>query len=183
MKAYAFTGMPGAGKTEALLVAADMGIPVVSMGDEVRAEVARRGIPRSDETLGGIADEMRQKHGMDVWARRCLRHLPEAEVVVIDGIRNLEEVERFKEDIAEFVLVAIHTSPERRYGRLMNRRREDDGFDPSEVKHREERELAWGMGRVIAMADSIVTNDGDLQTFRKKISALLSRATGAGDTP
>lgn len=175
MKVIAFTGMPGAGKTEAVAAARELSIPVVSMGDEVRKETERRGLPLTDEHVGEVAEEMRRTHGMDVWARRCLEKIGGEWVVIVDGIRNHEEVELFRSTIPDFILVAIHASPAVRYQRLMARGREDDGLRVDELKVREKRELSWGLGDVIAMADIVVVNEGSLAAFRKKIKELLSQ--------
>ncbi len=178
MKAVAFTGLPGAGKTEAVKVAHEQGIKVISMGDEVREEVKKRGMEINDENLGKMAEEMRRKHGMDIWAKKCLKKIREKcsdeEVVVIDGIRNIEEVETFKKYIKNFILVAIHASPHIRYRRLMERGREDDSIKMDDLKRRERREMSWGIGNVIAMADIIITNEGSMESFRKKVKKILS---------
>jgi len=175
MKVIAFTGMPGSGKTEAVNVAKEMGIKVISMGDEVREEVKRRGLEINDENLGRIADEMRKKYGKDIWAKKCLEKIKgEEKIIVIDGIRNIEEVEAFKSKIKNFILVAIHASPSTRYHRMMKRQREDDSINIEDLKRREKRELSWGLGDVIAMADIVVTNEGSMEEFREKIREILS---------
>ena len=175
MKAIAFTGMPGAGKTEAVKVAKEMGIRVISMGDEVREETRKRGLEINDENLGKIADEMRKKHGMNIWAKKCLRKIEmmEDKIIVIDGIRNIEEVETFRNKIENFILVAIHASPSTRYNRLIKRGRKDDSIKIEDLKRREKRELAWGVGNVIAMADIIVINENSLEKFKEKIREIL----------
>jgi len=171
MRAIAFTGLPGSGKSEAVDVARGMGLPVVSMGDEVRAEAQRRGLPPTDDTLGRIASEMRQREGMQVWAQRCLPPLrgQQEAVVVIDGIRNLEEVETFRQNLEGFILVAVHAAPHSRYQRLMQRGRSDDSRSDEALRRRDQRELGWGLGTVIAMADAVVTNEGSLEEFREKV--------------
>jgi len=174
MKAIAFTGMPGAGKTEAVKVAKEMGIKVVSMGDEVRNEARKRGLELNDENVGKIADEMRKKYGMNIWAKKCIEKLSSEKIIVIDGIRNIEEVETFRKRIKNFILVAIHASPKTRYERLMKREREDDSKNVEELKEREKRELSWGLGDVIAMADIVLINEGDLEEFREKVREILS---------
>ncbi len=72
MKVIAFVGMPGAGKTEASNVARQMGIPVVIMGDVIREEAEKRGLPPTDENIGGVASQLRKEEGMDAIARRCI---------------------------------------------------------------------------------------------------------------
>jgi len=175
MKAIAFTGMPGSGKTEAVNVAKEMGLKVISMGDEVRNEAIRRGMELTDENVGSLANEMRIKYGKDIWAKKCLEKLREMkeEIVVIDGIRNIEEVETFRKKLKNFILVAIHASPITRYERLMKRGREDDSMKIEDLKAREKRELSWGLGNVIAMADIVVVNEGSLEEFKNKIRKIL----------
>ena len=176
MKVIAFTGMPGSGKSEAVKVAREMGIPVIRMGDCVWEEVKKRGLELNDENVGRIANEMREKYGKDIWAKRTFEKIdPSWDIVVIDGIRNIEEVEFFREKLGkDFTLIAIHASPETRYRRLMERKREDDSTTLEKIKERDERELGWGIGVVIAMADAIITNDGSLNEFREKIKDALS---------
>jgi len=172
MQAIAFTGLPGSGKSEAVAVAERQGWTVIRMGDEVRAEARRRGMEPSDDNLGGIADDLRQREGMDVWARRSL---PDSDGdVVIDGIRNIEEVEFFREELDDFVLVAIHTSPETRYQRLQERGRSDDSVSFDELKKRDERELGWGIGNVVAMADVVIVNEGSMEELHDKVTGLLA---------
>lgn len=173
MKAIAFTGLPGAGKTEAVNIAREMKIKVVSMGDEVRNETLARGLELNDKNVGRIANEMRKKYGKDIWAKKCLEKIGKDGIVVIDGIRNIEEVETFRNAIKNFILVAIHASPSTRYERLMKREREDDSKRIEDLKEREKRELAWGIGDVIAMADIVVINESSLEEFREKIKEIL----------
>ncbi|MCD6236775.1 MAG: hypothetical protein J7K13_02330, partial [Thermoplasmata archaeon] len=52
--------------------------------------------------------------------------------------------------VKDFLLVAIHASPETRYKRLMDRKREDDNLTIDRIKNRDERELRWGIGVLIA---------------------------------
>jgi len=176
MQAIAFTGLPGSGKSEAVTVAEREGWTVIRMGDEVRAEARRRGMEPSDGNLGRIADDLRQQEGMDVWARRSL---PDGDGdIVIDGIRNIEEVELFREEIDDFVLVAVHASPETRYQRLRERGRSDDAASLEELKKRDERELGWGIGSVVAMADVVIVNEGSLEELHGKVTGLLAGMQG-----
>ncbi|MFO8133630.1 MAG: AAA family ATPase [Thermoplasmatota archaeon] len=172
MQAIAFTGLPGSGKSEAVSIAEQRGWTVIRMGDEVRAEARRRGMKPSDANLGRVADELRRQEGMDIWARRSLPSNPDD--VVIDGIRNIEEVEFFRQRLDSFMLVAVHASPETRYQRLRARGRSDDAASLDELKQRDERELGWGIGGVVAMADVVVVNEGSLEELQEKVAGLLA---------
>ncbi|HEX2066703.1 MAG TPA: AAA family ATPase [Candidatus Thermoplasmatota archaeon] len=206
MRILGFTGMPGSGKSEAVQVARSRGHPVVRMGDLIWEEVERRGLPRDARHVGEVATAMREAHGKDVWSRRTVervrqlldeRHrapaplghagpagpagVDEADfVVVIDGIRSHEEVETFRKELGpRFVLVAIHTDPEHRFTRMVQRGRADDSPDPAVLRARDEREIGWGIARTIALADEMVVNDGTLEQFRERVGALLDRLAAA----
>lgn len=178
MRIVAFTGMPGAGKSEAVEVARARKIPVVRMGDFVWEETKRRSLPLKDEFVGKVATEMRQQQGKDYWAQRTcdaiLKEHAKAPLVVVDGVRNHEEVEAFRKRLGDrFELVAVTAPPEVRTGRLMKRKRMDDSVTREEILQRDERELGWGIARSIALADHSVVNDGDLEAFRKEIERLF----------
>lgn len=174
MKLICITGMPGCGKEEFVKTIEAKGLPVVRMGDVVRAEAQKRGVKFSDETVGGLAHEERLKHGFGIWAQRTLPYLKH-DVVVVDGIRCYEELEIFKQKLkgAELVLVAIHSSPETRRKRLAVRGRSDDINSEEEFEKRDLRELKWGMGEVIACADSMIVNEGAVEELQLKAIEFL----------
>ncbi len=172
------TGMPGCGKEEFVKVAEERGLPVARMGDVVREEARRRGLKFGDETVGGMAHEERVKHGFGVWAERTVP-LVKAGTTVIDGVRNPEEVEVFRRAFGDrLVVVAIHASPRTRYERIMKRARGDDALSKEEFHRREERELGWGLGEVIASADVMIVNEGGLEEMRDRCRQALD-AVGA----
>lgn len=180
MRVVAFTGMPGAGKSEAVAVALARGVPVVRMGDFVWAETRARGLTLIDANVGKVANEMRATHGMDVWAQRTcdaiLREHAAARLVVVDGVRNDEEVQTLRRRLGHgFELVAITAPPETRVERLMKRKRADDSATKEAILARDDRELGWGIAKSIALADHSVVNEGDLPSFRKAVGALLDR--------
>ena len=94
MKLIAFVGMPASGKSEAANIARRLDIPVISMGDIVREETARRNLPPTDENIGGTGTRLRMEEGMDAIARRCVPKIRSisSPVVVIDEPRIIEEI-------------------------------------------------------------------------------------------
>jgi dephospho-CoA kinase len=84
--------MPGSGKGEFAAVLSNDGIPIVSMGDMVRAEVRSRNLPENPGIFGEIAAELRADFGEDVLAVRLgdkVDELLEANsIVLIEGLRG-----------------------------------------------------------------------------------------------
>src|SRR5437879_7616378 len=115
VRVVCLTGMPGCGKEEALTVAQTLGFSVVRMGDVVREEALRRGLPISDATVGGMAHAERQIQGMGVWAERTLPRIA-GERVLVDGLRGRAELEGFRNSFGDDLsVVAVHASPRTRY--------------------------------------------------------------------
>ena len=61
-------GFPASGKGEFSKIAQAMGIPVIVMGDVIREEVKKAGLPLTDENLGRTANLLRATGGMDAVA-------------------------------------------------------------------------------------------------------------------
>jgi dephospho-CoA kinase len=179
MKIIAFTGMPCSGKSEAVQIAKNMGINVFRMGDMVWEEVKNRELPLDDKHVGAIADQMRKKFGKDIWAKKTLEKILKNKIskhVVIDGIRNTEEMETFKKKLGEdFILIAITASDKTRRERFLKRGREDDSKDIQNLIDRDKRELGWGLGSVIASADIVIPNEGSLKDFRIEMTKIFDK--------
>ena len=169
------TGMPGCGKEELLKVAESLGLPVLRMGDVVREEARRRGLPPTDAEVGGMANAERQKHGLGIWAERTI---PQATVqtTLIDGIRGAAEVAAFRAAWpGRVAVIAVEASPAVRYERVKNRARPDDSPTFEAFLERDRRELSWGLGDVIASADQHLRNEGSLEDFQREARDLLKR--------
>jgi dephospho-CoA kinase len=179
MKIIAFTGMPFSGKTEAVKIAKNMNFQVVRMGDMVWDEVNKQGLKLNNKNVGTIANQMREKHGQDIWALKTInkiKSMGKIESIIIDGIRNIEEIDTFKRELGKnFVVVAVEISDKTRQKRALKRGRKDDSKDIKKVKERDQRELRWGLGSAIASADIVVSNEGSIDGFRKHIKEILER--------
>jgi dephospho-CoA kinase len=168
--------MPGSGKSGAAEVARSMDIPVVNMGDVIRKDVSDSGLEITPETLRSSMVRLRKKFGRGVIAERCMpsiHALGSHEVVVIDGLRSLDEVKVFRREFPDFSIIAIHSSPRTRHERLKERHRTDDPGTWEEFCERDKLELSIGIGEVIALADIIVSNEGDQAVFRKEVKKSL----------
>jgi len=179
MKLIAFTGMPASGKSEAVQLAKDKGIPVIRMGDMVWEETKRQGKPLDDKNVGDVAHSMREKNGMDIWAKRNvekIHSLKKSPLLVIDGVRNMEEIEYFKKELGrDFLVIAIDAPDELRRKRAISRGRTDDSQNLKDLEERDKREIRWGLQKVIANADIVIPNNGSLEDFKKQVLIVFKK--------
>ena len=168
-------GMPGAGKSVVRQIVKEMDYSVVVMGDVIRLEAKRRKLRPTPESLGMIMLELRKEKGPTVVANRCIAKIENSnkDVVVVDGIRSLDEVQAFRRCFPKFALMSIHSSPRTRFERLFRRRRSDDPTGWDAFLERDLRELSVGLGNTIATADYMAVNEGTKTQFMRKIREIL----------
>lgn len=177
-RVLAVCGMPGSGKGEFARVFMEAGIPVRSMGDMVREEVARRDIEVVPEVFGQVASDLRREFGEDVLAVRLTAAVDELlnthSLVLIDGLRGTAEYSVFKSTWGErFQSVAIHTDKDIRFERMMARGRSEDGGIAT-FEARDAREKGWGLDDLIDDADVLIENNDDLVQFQNQIRTWLA---------
>jgi dephospho-CoA kinase len=166
------TGMPGSGKSIVAEQAAKIGYRVIGMGEIIREEARSRGVEESPKSLGALMLSLRREDGKDVVAKRCLSKAQSGGPSLIEGVRSLEELYFFHKNAPVF-LVAVHASPTSRYKRLLKRGRADDPKDYETFRKRDSRELRVGIGSVIALADSVLINEGSMGDLRRSSMKLL----------
>jgi dephospho-CoA kinase len=180
IKVIALCGMPGSGKGEVARIVQSLGVPVFSMGDIVREFFSDYCPGRDPMETGIYADEERNVHGKDVWARRLMEKVDSAVkadhgIVVIDGLRSSYEAGLFRSHWGyDLKVLAVHSSPDIRFKRLSERGRGDDPSERDVFEERDRRELGWGLGEVIALADIMIINDRDIEHLEREISNVLS---------
>lgn len=180
-RVVAVCGMPGSGKGEFAQVLTENKIPVLSMGDMVRAEVRRLELEESPGIFGEIAAQLRALHGEDVLAVRLAdavdAHLESNSLVLIEGMRGTAERIVFENRWGEnFFSVAVVASPDVRFTRIQNRGRSEDG-DLNAFEVRDARERGWGLEEIIKESNFIIDNNVELDTFRNSCHAWLESFT------
>ncbi len=165
------TGMPASGKSIVSKILEEIGIHVIKMGDVLREEAIRRNIDLKN--LGEFSLEIRKRFGKDIVARltyeKILKMKQMPNVIAIEGLRSLDEYNFLKERFKNTVLIAIHSSPKTRFKRIIDRNREDDPKTFEEFVKRDLRELSYGVGNLIALADYIIVNEGTIEELKKSV--------------
>jgi dephospho-CoA kinase len=184
MTVIGIVGLAGSGKSEAAAVARDLDVPVVTMGDVIRAACRERGLDPATHH-GEVAKALREENGPAAIAERSIPMiddaLEKADTVLVDGIRSDVEVDAFTSAFGDdFLLVAVDAPFEVRAERLDLRGRDAGEAEGGEsLADRDERELSFGMGRAIEDADLTVENTDSLETFHETIRTLLARGPAA----
>ena len=175
MKVVGVVGYPASGKGEFSLIADELGIPVIVMGDMIRRKVIQEWLALTDENIGAAARKLRSELGMDAVAiltAEEVRKLSSA-IVVIDGIRGDAEVAYFRSVFSDFSLLAITAGFETRLLRMQNRGRSDDTATPETLRSRDEREESFGLARAISLADMRIENESSRDEFISRIRSYL----------
>ncbi|MBP2172572.1 AAA family ATPase [Methanococcus voltae] len=167
MKIIAITGMQGSGKSLVQGVCDSKHIAYVSMGDVVRRETTKRGLELNPENVGNTAKKLRELYGAEAVAVPCINLVNEVEaknkenthIIAVEGVRSIHELNYFKR-YYDVEVLAIHASPKTRFERLRSRGREDDSTEWDVFIERDNRELDFTIGSVIALADYMVINEG-----------------------
>ncbi len=175
MRVIGTVGLPGSGKGEFATVARELGVPVVTMGDVIRAECRNRGLDPADHH-GEIAQKLREEDGPLAIAERSIPMIRDAlddsDTVLVDGLRSGDELDRFRDEFGDdFTLVAIEAPFEERAERIETRGRDNTAEET--LRDRDERELGFGMGEAMDRADVRIENDGTLEAFREQVREVL----------
>ena len=174
MRIMGISGMPGSGKSLVSEMAVKKGAIIVSMGDIIREEAKKRG-----ESTGDTAQNLRKEFGQFIVAELTIKKIKKLlddgieNSIVVEGIRSHHEVDMFKENFKDFIILSIFANPTIRFKRLQLRKREDDSQDYEGFRTRDLNELEFGIGNVISLSDKMIINESDLESCYQKINEYL----------
>lgn len=174
MQVMGISGLPGSGKSLVSDIATERGAIIVSMGDIIREEAKKRG-----ESTKETAQNLRAEHGEYIVSELTIKKIKKLQeegnenTIIVEGIRSPHEVNMFKDNFDNFIILSIFANPTLRFERLKKRMREDDSQDYEEFLKRDRMELDFGIGTVIALSDKIIINETDLDSYTEKINEFL----------
>jgi len=176
MKVISIVGMAGSGKSEVARIFESNGFAKVRFGDITDKEISKRGLELKEENERYIRQQMRKEHGMSAYAKLSLSridYLLKSEDVVVDGLYSWEEYTLMKSRYgADFYVVAVWSSPEKRYERLTIR-----NVRPLTVEEAVSRDIAeiedTNKGGPIAMANFFIINGSSLEDLKKQTERVI----------
>ena len=199
MNVIGVSGLPGSGKNMVSKIAEKRSMIVINMGDLVRQEAKKR----NEETgkvavdlrkeqgeyvlakltiqkiknLSNLAKNSEDKTNKDSKHKTSADSEDNSDknngFYIIEGIRSPFEVELFRNNFDNFKLISIFSSPKTRFDRLKNRKRDDDFQKYDDFLKRDQRELDFGIGNVIASSDFTIINEGSLEDYETQINNLF----------
>ncbi|MDV2989692.1 MAG: AAA family ATPase [Dehalogenimonas sp.] len=175
-KIIAMVGMAGAGKTEVSRFFEENGYTRVRFGDVTDDEVKRRGLPVNEANERTVREALRQELGMAAYAQLNQPRIDAAlhdGPVVIDGLYSWEEYiflkDYYKDELA---VAAVWASPGTRAKRLATRGIRPLTREETFSRDRAEVEKVSKAGP-IAVADYMITNEGDFEALRAQVEQLI----------
>lgn len=157
------------------------GFTYFSLSDVVREETAARGLEITRENLQNVGNDLRETFGGTVLVNRLEDRIRKEDFVVIDGIRNPEEIYAVKENFNGKV-VHISAYKNRRVERYLERAkaRGEDTASVAGFKKIDERDLGKGedshgqqVQACIDLADFTLTNNGTIEEFHQDCKEML----------
>jgi dephospho-CoA kinase len=169
------TGTNGAGKGTVASILTGFGYAYHSLSDILREELRARGLESGRDNLIRVGNELRDRFGPDILARRTWDRIKGASV--IDSIRNAKEIEFFRSREG-FILIAVDAPIEIRFRRARARGRDESAATLEEFRRKEEEEMAGNdsaqqLARCMALADRLIVNDGTVEDLRRAVEDIL----------
>jgi len=179
----AVTGTLCSGKGAVAKILQSKGCDIDTFSSVIRDELKSRGILEPDRiTLQNEGNRLRKEFGGQVLAERLLlKHSNSIKPLVIDGLRNIGELDYLKEN-SDFVLIGIDASIESRWAFTQKRKTSKDFIDYDDFLKLEARDRGFNeplngqqVGMCLAQADYLIYND---EQFDKLEDSKLYKEVG-----
>ncbi len=175
------TGAFGSGKSTAASFFESKGFKKIILSSFLEEEAEKRGFKKiTRKILQDIGNELRKKYGASILAKKAIALLKKEEVekAVIDGIRNVGEIDELREN-NRFTLLSTIADRKIRFDRLIKlKRREILTWELFTKLDR--RDLGLGqkstglqVAACQALADVFIENNSGIEEFKNKLTKFL----------
>lgn len=174
-KLIAIVGMSGSGKSVATTYLEEKGYHKIYFGGVIYDKMKEEGIEITPDSQKEFRENLRKEYGMGVVAKLLLPKIEKASKsgnTVLDGLYSWDEYLILKEKFPNLKMVCICCDKEIRYKRV--RERIERPFNREEIIKRDIAEIEnSAKGGPIAFADYYILNNGDLDSFYKRLEEIL----------
>jgi deoxycytidylate deaminase len=182
------TGPLGAGVSTLSHALASNGFHRLSLSDPIKAALKERDklpadtlfdakhLPDFRKRLQDLGNEKRSE-SRAYWVDKALTGCPTDKDLVLDGIRNLGEVETLRDRFSRFFLIAVHASPETRWRRLQDVYDKDlKTFERDDSRDSyEENPEGQQVEKCVLGADFVFRNDDNAGASESQRKTIFSR--------
>ncbi len=157
------------------------GFRYFSLSEVVREETVARRLEMTRQNLQDVGNDLRETFGGAVLVYRLAERIRKEDFVVIDGIRNPEEIYAIKKQFGGKI-ITISAYKNRRVERYLERAkvRGEDTASVASFKKIDERDLGKGEGShgqqvqaCIDLADFTLKNNGTIEEFHQDCKEML----------
>jgi len=174
-------GPIAAGKSTTVEILKKKGFVSYSLSDRIREEIQNRNLEITRESLNKVSNELRETIGADVLAKKTsdLINQENQEKIVVDSIRNPQEINYLKDQFSMYVIGLI-APQEKRFDFFANRGTNVAGITTwEEFKTLDDMELAQSgeykqqVQACLDLADTVIENTGSVEELEKKLDEIL----------
>ncbi len=163
------TGAFGSGKTTAANYLAEKGYRRITLSSFLAQQLEDEEKELTRKNLQDLGDKFRQDYGPGILAKKALEYASKNNLdkIVIDGIRNVGEVELLRKS-SDFVLLGLLADRDVRFNRVKNlpgreklTRNLFDELDYRDLGITEEGENALQVAKCFAISDYFIDNNAE----------------------
>jgi dephospho-CoA kinase len=175
------TGAFGCGKSTAADFFLSKGFTKITLSDFLEEELVKGGeIKVTRKMLQDKGNELREEYGAGILAKKALEFIRKNAIKksVIDGIRNIEEINLFRKE-EEYIQVSILADRKIRFERLKKLKRREkltwNIFENLDARDMGVNEGTNGLqvALCVILSDVFITNNGTEEDFKKSLSKFL----------
>lgn len=172
-------GPYGSGKSAIVEFLKSRSFCATSLSDEIRAEVAERGLTETRERMIEVGTELRRSGGPAVLAERVVRRFMPDRNYVVDSIRHPAEVAALRSAGPNFFLIWVDADESVRLDRIVGRARPGDPGSLDRLRELEGREAgsddvsSQQLDAVRECRDELIENCGSIDDLHSAVQGLL----------
>jgi len=175
------TGLTGSGKGVVSDILVKNGFVKLGHSEIINEELNKKGITINRDNQVVLANEMRKLNGASYFARKLIDKIDFKKNYVVEGFRNIAEIEEFRK-FSNFFFIGVAAGSKRRFEWVLKRNRLGDPKNFEEFMKNEKRDFFQfdkpeGQQNAIcfSMADYFITNEGSLEDLKKEVEKIIWR--------